>query len=157
MNYWTLILVKGLQRYQRSNLEFGKNICQLGWPWTHGFEPGWSADIFYELQIWPLVSLQSLDQNQCLVLHLKDLFHICLGTKAQSFWKTFNVCNLGSKYPYFNRAYVVSSGFWCLHLYHILLTDHLSCKKWKIYFSDMKKTQDFGSIKNIFKNRWNKV
>ena len=27
------------------------------------------------------------------------------------------VCNLGSKYPYFNRAYVVSSGFGCTNLY----------------------------------------
>ena len=30
---------------------------------------------------------------------------------------TFNVHNCGSKYPYFNRAYVVSSGFGCLYLY----------------------------------------
>ena len=29
---------------------------------------------------------------------------------------TFNVSNLGSKYPYFNMAYVVSGGFGCLHL-----------------------------------------
>ena len=42
---------------------------------------------------------------------------ICLGIKAQSFWKTFNICNLGSKYPYFNRAYVVSGGFEWTHLY----------------------------------------
>ena len=30
---------------------------------------------------------------------------------------TFDKYNLGSKYPYFNRAYVVSSGFGCTHLY----------------------------------------
>ena len=30
---------------------------------------------------------------------------------------TFNVCNLGSKYLYFNRAYVVSSSFGWTHLY----------------------------------------
>ena len=29
----------------------------------------------------------------------------------------FNISNLGSKYPYFNRAYVVSGGFGCPHLY----------------------------------------
>ena len=92
------------------------------------------ADIFSKLQLWPLVSLQTLDQNQWLVPHLKDLFHIsletkaqgfwitlncliCLGTKAQGFWMTFNVCNLDSNYPYFNRAYVVSSSFGCTHLY----------------------------------------
>ena len=112
-----MILFKGLQRYWRSKLEFGKNISQLGWPRTGGFEPGWSADIFYELQFWPLVSLQPLDQNQCLVPHLKDLFHICLGIKAQSFWMTFNIYNLSSKYPYFIRAYVVSGGFGWTHLY----------------------------------------
>ena len=77
------------------------------------------ADISSELQLWPLVSLQPLDQNQCLVPHLKDLFHICLETKVQGFWMTFNICNLSSKYPYFNRAYVVSSGFGCTHLYVI--------------------------------------
>ena len=31
----------------------------------------------------------------------------------------FNICNLSSKYPYFNRAYVVSSGFGCMHLYAV--------------------------------------
>ena len=30
---------------------------------------------------------------------------------------TFNICNLGSKYPYFNRDYIVSSSFGCMHLY----------------------------------------
>ena len=30
---------------------------------------------------------------------------------------TFKVCNLGSKYPYFNRAYVVSGDFGWTHLY----------------------------------------
>ena len=43
------------------------------------------ADIFSELQLRPLVSLQPLDQNQCLVPHLKDLFRINLETKAQGF------------------------------------------------------------------------
>ena len=84
-----MILIKRLQRYQRSKLEFKKNIYQLGRPQALGFEPGWSADIFFELQLWPLISLQPLDQNQYLVHHLKDLFHICLETKAQGFWMTF--------------------------------------------------------------------
>ena len=47
-----------------------------------------------------MISLQSPDQNQCLVPHLKDLFHICLETKVQGFWMTFKVCNLDSSYPY---------------------------------------------------------
>ena len=112
-----MIFVKRLQRYQRSKLEVEKNICQLGWPRVHGFEPGRSADIFSELQLWLMVTLQPLDKNGCIVPYLKDLFYICLETKVQGFWITFEICNLGSKYPYFNRAYVVSSGFGCTHLY----------------------------------------
>ena len=69
--------------------------------------PAVSADIFFDLQLWPLISLQPLDQNQCLVPHLKDLLRICLEVKAQSFWKTFKVLNLASKQPYFNSVYVV--------------------------------------------------
>ena len=48
------------------------------------------------------------DQNQCLVPHLKDPLHICLEPENQGHGMTLNVCNLGSKYPYFNRAYLVS-------------------------------------------------
>ena len=59
--------------------------------------PAVSADIFFDLQLWPLISLQPLDQNQCLVPHMKDLLRICLEIKGQSFWMTFKVCNLGSK------------------------------------------------------------
>ena len=72
-----------LQRYCMSNLDFEKIIFQLGPPRAHGFERGQSEDIFPKLQLLPLVSLQPLDQNQCLVPHLKDLFHICLKIKAQ--------------------------------------------------------------------------
>ena len=84
-----------------------KNICQLGRPRARGFEPGWSADIFFELQLWLLISSQSIDKNQCLVRHLKALFHICLETKAQDIWMPFKVFNLGSKWPHLHRAYVL--------------------------------------------------
>ena len=69
--------------------------------------PAVSADIFFDLQLWPLISSQPLDQNQCLVLHMKDLLRICLEVKGQGFWMTFKVCNHGSQQPYFDRAYVV--------------------------------------------------
>ena len=59
--------------------------------------PAVSADIFFDLQLWPLISLQPLDQNQCLVPHMKDLLRICLEIKGQSFWMNFKVCNYGSK------------------------------------------------------------
>ena len=110
-----MILVKGLKRYQRSKLEVKKNICLRGRSRVHGFEPGWLADIFFDLQIWPLKSLQPLDQNQCLVPQMKDLLCIFSEIKGQSFWLTFKVCNLGSKQPYFNGAYVVRGwifNFW---------------------------------------------
>ena len=107
MRYYTSIFVKGLQSYHKSKLEFGKNICRSAW-----FEPmcpgsAELVDIFSELQLWSLVSLLPLDQNQFLVPHLKDLFHICLETKAQGFWMTFKLCNLGSKWPHLHRAYVL--------------------------------------------------
>ena len=65
------------------------------------------SNFFFDLQLWPLIPLQPYDQNQCLVLHLKDPFHICLETKVQGFWMTFKVCNYCSKQPYFNRTYIV--------------------------------------------------
>ena len=46
-------------------------------------------------------------QNQSLVPHLKDTSHICLETEVQGYGMNFKVCNLGSKQPYFNSAYVV--------------------------------------------------
>ena len=90
-----MILVKGLQRYQRSKLEDKKNICRMA-----RFEPvslrsAALADIFFVLQLWPLISLQPLDQNQCLIPHLKDLLRISLEDKAQGFWTSLKVCNLG--------------------------------------------------------------
>ena len=105
-SYWYVLRVK---------------IC-LGWPRVHGFEPGWLADIFFKLQLQPLITLKPHDENESLALHLKDLFHICWDTKAQGFWKTFKVCNLGSKWPYFNRAYVVTLWifFWHGCTYNLL-------------------------------------
>ena len=40
--------------------------------------PAVLADIFFDLQLSPLISLQPLDQNQCLVPQLKDLLHVYL-------------------------------------------------------------------------------
>ena len=88
-------------------------------------QAGLISKYFFNLQLWPLIFLQPLDQNQSLVLHLKDLFHICLEPKAQGFWMTFNLCNCGSKYPYFNRAYIVSGGFGCPYLYILIVSTSL--------------------------------
>ena len=41
-------------------------------------------DLAFQFTV-PLMSLQPLDQNQYIVPNLKDLFHICLETKAQGF------------------------------------------------------------------------
>ena len=95
-----------------SKLEFGKNICQ-----SARFEPiqpvsAELADIFSQLQLWPLISLQPLDQNQFLVLHLKDLFHICLETKAQGFWMNFKLCIMVQSNP----IYYIKWGLLMLNL-----------------------------------------
>ena len=45
---------------------------------------------FFYLQFWPLIFLQPLDQNLCLVLYFKDLFHICLELEDQSHGMTFS-------------------------------------------------------------------
>ena len=58
---------------------------------------------------------------------------------------TFNVCNLGSKYPYFNRAYVVSGGFGWTHLYGGMdgsLDSGMSPKEPKL--TEHGKVQNFG-------------
>ena len=96
-----MILVKGLQKYKRSKLEFGKNICQLCWPRVHGLEPGRWADIFFELQLWLMVTLQPLYKNGCIEPHLKDLFNICLEPEVQVQSMTYKAHNVGSKYLYF--------------------------------------------------------
>ena len=52
-------------------------------------------------EVWVPTILLPLDQNECLVPHLKDPIHICLEPEAQGHGMTFKVCNVGSKYPYF--------------------------------------------------------
>ena len=103
--------------------------------WCEPMRPGSAelADILSQLQLWPLVSLQPLDQNQYLVPHLKDLLCIGLEIKAESFWMTFNIWNICSKYPYFNRVYVVSGGFGCPHLYRNKKDVYLALFK-ELYF-----------------------
>ena len=64
---------------------------KVGGPWHIGLNRAGSADILFNLQTWPLISLQPFDQNQFLLPHMKDLFHICLETKGQDFWVTFKV------------------------------------------------------------------
>ena len=50
----------------------------------------------------------ALDQNQCLVPHLKDLIEICLEPKAQGHGMNFKVCNLKSRQPHLCSTYLVS-------------------------------------------------
>ena len=59
------------------------------------------ANIFFNLQLWPFISLLRLDLEECTVPYSKDLIHICSEPEAQGCGMTFNVCYLGSKYPYF--------------------------------------------------------
>ena len=69
--------------------------------WFEPMQPGsaeW-ADIFFKLQLWPLISLQPLDKNQDLVFYFTDLFHIFLETKTQGFWTTFRYVILAQTIP----------------------------------------------------------
>ena len=50
-------------------------------------------------EVWVPTILLPLDQNECLVPHLKDLIHICLEPEAQRRGMTFKAIFLGSKYP----------------------------------------------------------
>ena len=43
------------------------------------------------------IDFKELDQSACLVLHLKDLFHIFLEPEVQGHGTSFNSCNHGSK------------------------------------------------------------
>ena len=143
-----MFLIEGLQRYQRAKLEFKKNICRSAW--FKPMRPGSAElpDIFSELQIWPLTSLQPLDQNQSLVPHLKDQFHICLEPKAQGCGMTFNRFYVGTKYPYF----ISYRGKWvylfCRSCTHCILSILIAVLEY--YDSDILKL----GPTVIGKNRW---
>ena len=50
-------------------------------------------------EVWVPTILLPLDQNECLVPHLKDPIHICLEPEAQERGMTFKVIFGRSKYP----------------------------------------------------------
>ena len=50
-------------------------------------------------EVWVPTILLPLDQNECLVPHLKDPIHICLEPEAQERGMTFRPFFPGSKYP----------------------------------------------------------
>ena len=101
--------MKGLQKYLRSKLKVEKN-CWI-WDWC-AYDRGWTCRCFFNLQLWPLIFLQSLDQNQCLVPNMKDLFHT--GTSWVSrIWFSRNL-NI--------------RGFWKLYFWY-------SCKRYSRFFA----------------------
>ena len=84
---------------KKSEVKVRKQNCLLDhiWHWC-AYAQGQTGRFLFDLQIWPLIFLQPLDQNECLVHHLKDLPHICLEPKVQDHRMTFKVYNVGSKY-----------------------------------------------------------
>ena len=91
-----MILVKGLQKYQRSNLEV-KKIYRFGPGRGHiSLESGQVSNFFFDLQPWPLIFLQPHELQEHKVPHLKDLLHICLEPEARGHGVTFKVCNASS-------------------------------------------------------------
>ena len=91
-----------MQKYQRSKLEIKNKIADSARFDTEAPTPRAKlVDVF----------LQSCDRNQCLVPHLKSLFHICLEPEAHGNGMTFRVCNVVSKQPHLYSAYLVSVAF----------------------------------------------
>ena len=96
MSYFSLFQVKRLQKCLRSKKNLlvqpgSRRSCRIG--------PSW------QFSVWPpnltLVFLQPLDLRTSIVTHLKNLIHICLELETQNYGMTFNVCCVGSKYPFF--------------------------------------------------------
>ena len=73
--------------------------------------PGPHRQIFFQRPTLTLIFLQPLDQIECLVPHLKDLFHICLEPEAQGNNMTSRVCNLSLKQFHLYNAYLVRVAF----------------------------------------------
>ena len=74
-----------------------KRNCWLGQVQDRGLHAqGCTQRLFFNLQLWPIMFLQPLDQNKCLVPHLKDLLHISLEPEAEGHGMTFKVYNLGT-------------------------------------------------------------
>ena len=84
--------------YEVLNIDFGQGAAKMSEVKVGGQKKFLPISLVRtHAPIWPLISLQPLDQNQCLVPHFKDLLRICLEIKGQSFWMTFKVYNSSSK------------------------------------------------------------
>ena len=71
------------------------------------FESGHRVGFFSDLQLWQLVFLQPFDLQTPTVPLWKDLNLPVDSISVQESSSTFNVFYLHSKWPHFNRAYVV--------------------------------------------------
>ena len=97
-----MILVKGLQKYQRSNLEVEKTSSAPG-VGTSVSNPAESAIFFQPPTLTSNIFAapwQPLHQNECLVPHLKDLFHICLEPEVQGHGTTFTNVIMAQSDPF---------------------------------------------------------
>ena len=66
-----------------SNLEVEKKISHLAQFDNDVLWVSWTSRFFINLQLWPLIFLQSIDMQRCTVSHLKDLIHIYLEPEVQ--------------------------------------------------------------------------
>ena len=58
--------------------------------------------IFFDLQLLPLIFFQPPYLQEHTVLHMKDLIHICLETESQGYGMTFNMIYDRSNLPSFH-------------------------------------------------------
>ena len=84
-----MILVKGLQRYQRSKLEVNKNICLLARFENDAPRAGCVGRYFFLPLTLTSDILQPQDQNKFLVPHLTVPIHTCLEPEILRLWHHF--------------------------------------------------------------------
>ena len=76
-----------------------KKSARAARPRTHRSRIWPSWQFLIDLQLWPLIFFQPLDQQECTVPYLKDLINIYLQNESQGHDMTFNMIYLHSKYP----------------------------------------------------------
>ena len=132
---WTFsTILKGFRSFNAKSLvSVGQRAAKLlaikVWEW---FDPGpprtradWfecgrgrMADFFVRPPTLTTGNFEAIWSKEFKILAIKDLNRLKKYVKYQEASSILKVGFALSKYHYFNRAYVVSSGFGCLHLYN---------------------------------------
>ena len=96
-------------------MEVEKNLPEQPDRGRIGLKPDQEGNLFFYLQLWPLIFLQPLDLQECTVPHLKDLIIVYLENESQGHGMTFNMIYDRSKYPHFISYRGLFYNRSCLH------------------------------------------